>query len=218
MARRQNPHKLCHLLIGDDNIAAFREKYRIPCDVYFRVPTLQEEADYTLPTEIPIPIGAIIEGGLRFPLPRLFRQILHHYNVHPNDLAMNSYRILFGIIALNEKHNLHLGLEDIEYCYTFVPGRNLNNHYFTAPTPKKLICHLPDTNKQFKREFVYISGNWEFGDDEHIFGVPRTLAHPSKYRQSLLVRICMILHLITEPIFLQKRRTSHWWRGIRLFT
>ena len=173
--------KLGHLLVGDTNVAAFREKYEIPCDVHFRLPVFNEEPDYTLPNEIPIPIGAIVEGGLRFPLHRLFRQILHHYNVHPNDLAMNSYRIIFGIIALNNLHLLELSLEDIEYCYTFIPGRSGGNHYFTAPTNKKLICHLPDTNKQFKREFVYISGNWEFGDDEHIFGVPHTFVLPSKF-------------------------------------
>ena len=86
------------MLIGEQNLANFTSKYQILTDVYLRLPAIGEEVDYTLHNEIPIPLGAIIEGGLRFPLHALLRQVLNHYNVHSNDFTMNAYRTVIGIV------------------------------------------------------------------------------------------------------------------------
>ena len=77
----------------------FRQEFSIPADVHLR---LAEDNDSIKPTDdsMPFPIVAFTECGLRLPLNILFREILHFYKLNPMQLAINSYRVINGIIAL----------------------------------------------------------------------------------------------------------------------
>ena len=76
-----------------------RQEFSIPADVHLR---LAEANDSFMPTDdsMPFPIVAFTECGLRLPLNPLFREVLHFYKLNPMQLAINSYRMIFGIIAL----------------------------------------------------------------------------------------------------------------------
>ncbi|GMQ06261.1 hypothetical protein CsSME_00050914 [Camellia sinensis var. sinensis] len=55
-----------------------------------------------MPTDDSMPFStvAFTECGLRLPLNILFREILHFYKLNPMQLAINSCRVINGIIAL----------------------------------------------------------------------------------------------------------------------
>ncbi|GMP53954.1 hypothetical protein CsSME_00019260 [Camellia sinensis var. sinensis] len=76
-----------------------------------------------MPTDdsMPFPIVAFTKCGLRLPLNILFHEILHFYKLNPMPLAINSYRVINGIIALARQENARVTLADIQYYYTMCP-------------------------------------------------------------------------------------------------
>ena len=53
--------------------------------------------------EVVIPIIAFIEGGMRIPLGPMIRDYLRHFRLAPTQCAVNVFRILGCVDALNEK-------------------------------------------------------------------------------------------------------------------
>ncbi|GMQ02657.1 hypothetical protein CsSME_00048777 [Camellia sinensis var. sinensis] len=158
----------------------FRQEFSIPTDVHLR---LAEDNDSIMPTDesMPFPIVAFTECGLRLPLNILFREILHFYKLNPMQLAINSYRVINGIIVLARQENARITLADIQYCYTMCP-LNLKEKgfvYYLKPrsTEFKIVADLPDSNKGTGDDYVIASGNWEFGADEdaHLYPLPRSV-------------------------------------------
>ena len=78
-------------------------------------------------------------------------------------LAINSYRVIFGIIALARQENVRITLADIQYCYTMCPLslKEKGYVYYLKPssTEFKIVADLPDSNKGAGDDFVIASGN-----------------------------------------------------------
>lgn len=129
---------------------------------------------------MPFLVVAFIECGLRFPLEIHFRQVLHHYKLNPTQLAINSYRVINGIIALTSRENARITLADIQYCYTMCGLKSEKGYiYYFKPRSieYKLIADLPDSNKGAGDDYVIVSGNWEFppDDDLHLYPLSRSV-------------------------------------------
>ena len=95
-------------------------------------------------------------------------------------LAINSYRLINGIIALAKQENARVTLADIQYCYTMC-GLKLEKGYIYYLKPRsteyKLVADLPDSNKGAGDDYFIVSGNWEFAPDEdlHLYSLSRTV-------------------------------------------
>ena len=130
---------------------------------------------------MPFPIVAFTECGLRLPLTILFREILHYYKLNPMQLAINSYRVIFGIIALVRQENVRITLADIQYCYTMcalnLKEKGFINYLKARSTEFKIIADLPDFNKGAGDDYLITSENWEFTPDEdiHLYPLPRSV-------------------------------------------
>lgn len=55
---------------------------------------------------IMIPLMAIIEDGLQFPLHPFLREIQFNYSLALNQLLINNYRIIMTVIALKDRHDV----------------------------------------------------------------------------------------------------------------
>ena len=155
-----------------------------------------------MPTDdsMPFPVVAFIECGLRFPLNILFREILHCYKLSPMQLAINSYRVINGIIALAKQENVRITLADVQYCYTMC-SLNLKEKgyiYYLKPrsTEFKIVANLPDSNKGAGDDYFITSGNWEFAPDEdlHLFPLPRSILE-GKGKSPVLILGCFFSSL-----------------------
>lgn len=82
-----------------EKIEYFHREFSIPADVHLR---LAGDEDSIMPDgdSMPFPVVAFIECGLTFPLNICFREILQYYKLNLMQLAINSYRVINGIIAL----------------------------------------------------------------------------------------------------------------------
>ena len=67
--------------------------------------------------EVMIPIIAFLEGGIRIPMHPVMRDYLRHFRLAPIQCAVNVFRILGSVDALNEKMGLRLTHHDVNYNY-----------------------------------------------------------------------------------------------------
>ena len=60
-----------------------------------------------------IPIIAFFEGGMRLPIRPVVRDYLRHFRLAPIQCAVNIFRILGSVDALNEQMELRLTHHDV---------------------------------------------------------------------------------------------------------
>ena len=168
-----------------EGINAFREKYHIPEDVYIRLgpPLLPGATPIFDPhtQEMPFSLASIVEGGIRFPLQRFLRECLHFWQLAPTQLTPNTFKVITGSLVLNELCEVVIGIAEIETCHLVakVPRSNVNYYLRGQPGISGLVNNLDSTMKHTGGDFLWVSGNWEFGNGpDRDFPIPRHIGHP----------------------------------------
>ena len=93
---------------SEEAMEKFIADYRIPSNIGLRY---CKEGEWHFMKEggkVVIPMIAFIEGGMRFPMGSVMRDYLRHFLVAPTQCAVNVFRILGYVNALNEKMGLKL--------------------------------------------------------------------------------------------------------------
>ena len=67
--------------------------------------------------EVVILMIAFIEGGMRIPMGRVTRDYLIAHRISPTQCALNVFRILGSVDALNERMNETLSHHDVNWIY-----------------------------------------------------------------------------------------------------
>ena len=103
---------------------------------------------------------AFIEGGMRIPMGPVMRDYFRHFRLAPTQCAVNVFRILGCVDALNERMGLRLTHHDVNWCYNLqhVKGKS---HYMKARDYKvRLIQCLPESSKGLNKDFLIVSRGW----------------------------------------------------------
>ena len=82
MARKKTHDKLAKYVNTPKAMALFRHHYGIPDDVYLEY-KFWEDALPREPGDLILPLVAIIEGGVRFPMDPLLINFLDFFNLSP---------------------------------------------------------------------------------------------------------------------------------------
>ena len=101
----------------EEAMEKFVADYKIPCNVGLRY---CKEGDWHIMRregEVVIPIIAFLEGGIRLPIRPVVRDYLRHFWLAPVQCAINVFRILGSVDALNEQTGLGLTHHDVSWCY-----------------------------------------------------------------------------------------------------
>jgi hypothetical protein len=162
-----------------DRLPAFRAKYEIPDDVEIELNF--GDRIYYSKEWITVPLMAITEGGLRFPLPKLVRQLLYYYELAPHQVVVNVYRVLSTVAKLAERHRIPVTIYDIMGIYTMGQHKASRRYYFTIRGEyNHLVTDLYDSER-WQNEFVTIRGNYMWGPNEkRDWPVPQFRGDPSK--------------------------------------
>ncbi|KAF7145037.1 hypothetical protein RHSIM_Rhsim04G0129500 [Rhododendron simsii] len=108
----------------------FREKYSIPEDVLVeRVfgDRISFGGDFII-----LPLFAITEGGVKFPMSPFLRYFLSDYNLAPIQVAVNTWRILCLAIKLAESNNIPFTLGDLMLMYVVSRNPKYDKYYLTT--------------------------------------------------------------------------------------
>ena len=113
--------------------------------------------------KVVIPIIAFLEGGMRLPMRPMVKDYLRHFRLAPIQCAVNMFRILGSVDALNEQMGLRLTHHDVNWCYNlqYLKGKT---YYMKARDERvRLIQCLPESSKGLNKDFLIMSGAWHDG-------------------------------------------------------
>ena len=71
------------------DVKLWRYLYRIPPSVEIRVPSSHERVDWVVPRWVAV-YELMLKDGMRFPIPRLIRDVCDHYEIAPSQLMPNT--------------------------------------------------------------------------------------------------------------------------------
>uniref|UniRef100_A0A2N9J0U7 Uncharacterized protein n=1 Tax=Fagus sylvatica TaxID=28930 RepID=A0A2N9J0U7_FAGSY len=152
--------KLARYVNTPENMALFRRLYQVPDDVGLRY---VHWSDALPPSagELLIPVVAVVEGGVRFPIDPLLADFLSYFSLSPTQVNPNIFRIVMGTVELNRRLGLELSTYDI--VWTYILHRNSKTESYSL-RPRDinytLVNGLPDTNRGFDDDYLVVTGEW----------------------------------------------------------
>ena len=152
--------KLSRFVNTPEAMAVFRHVYEIPNDVGLRY---VHWSDALIPAirDLLLPVVAIVEGGIRFPMDPLLADFLDYLRLSPSQVNPNVFRIVMGTIELNRRLGLELGIHDI--LRTYILHHNTKTEAYSLrlrDVDFTLVNGLPDTNRGFDEDYLIVSGEW----------------------------------------------------------
>ena len=111
--------RFAYLVDFAENIESFKAQYRIPLGVSIRYYKEREWHEKRQEGEVVIPMIAFIEGGMRIPMGTITRNYLRAHRLPSIQCALNMFKILGSVDALNEKMGLGPTHHDVNWVYNF---------------------------------------------------------------------------------------------------
>ncbi|XXG68535.1 hypothetical protein AAC387_Pa06g1598 [Persea americana] len=174
-----------HLLGDSDSIVHFRDLYKVPSNVEVRPDTPDDGLTYR-DGWMPFWLVSVVEGGVRFPLHPLVRDCLWEWRLCPCQLLPNAYKIIMGVVRLNQILGIGLGVPDIEDTYDLCKSPEGDTYYLRLRVRRAgFVTALEDSNRYAGEDKVLVRGGWEFGEVEPAttVRVPRKIGIPPNFRE-----------------------------------
>ena len=179
-----------HLLSSEASLATFRAAYNVLKDVdiaYCHEDDIDIQRRRGVNTVF-FPLMAILEGGIRFPIDPLVIGTLRFYDLCPNQLPPNFYRVVSCDSRLKQLFELQLNYHDINFMYSLCDNIDSNYYLKTRDMRVQLISYLPDSNRNSVGEFVRVSANW-FAKELPCAFLPRNVGRFLTYFINLILLI-----------------------------
>uniref|UniRef100_A0A2N9EZX0 Uncharacterized protein n=1 Tax=Fagus sylvatica TaxID=28930 RepID=A0A2N9EZX0_FAGSY len=139
----------------------FRRHYGVPDDVHLEY-RFWEDAITGEHGDLIIPLVAIIEGGVRFPIDPLLADFLDYFRISPTQISPNIFRIVNGVAELNRRLGFNLTVHDIIATYFLRTTQHEAFSLRPRDVNNTLVNSLLDTNKEMTDDFLLVRGNWYF--------------------------------------------------------
>uniref|UniRef100_A0A2N9HLT5 Uncharacterized protein n=1 Tax=Fagus sylvatica TaxID=28930 RepID=A0A2N9HLT5_FAGSY len=183
--------KLARYVNTPEAMERFRRHYGVPDDVYLEY-RFWENAITGEHGDLIIPLVAIIEGGVRFPIDPLLADFLDYFRISPTQISPNIFRIVNGVAELNRQLGFNLTVHDIIATYFLRTTQHEAFSLRPRDVNNTLVNSLPDTNKEMTDDFLLVRGNWYFPGHR----CPTTDGKPEEKKKQVQAHL-------TDPVALQ---------------
>ena len=141
----------------------FVADYKIPNNVGLRY---CKEGDWHIMRrkgKVVIPIITFLEWGMRLSMRPVVRDYVRHFRLAPVQCAINVFKILGNVDALNEQMGLRLTYHDVNWCYNLQYLTSKTYYMKVRDERVRLIQCLPESSKGLNKDFLIVSGAWHDG-------------------------------------------------------
>uniref|UniRef100_A0A2N9FQB6 Uncharacterized protein n=1 Tax=Fagus sylvatica TaxID=28930 RepID=A0A2N9FQB6_FAGSY len=188
---KKSQGKLTRYVNTPQAMAVFRRHYGVPDDVHLEY-RFWEDALTGEPRDLILPLVAIIEGSVRFPIDPLLADFLDYFHLSPSQISPNIFRIVMGVVELNRRLGLSLTVHDIIATYSLRTTQHEAFSLRPRDVNNTLVNSLPDTNKEMIDDFLLVRGNWYYPGH----GCPTVDRRPEEKKKQ-------IQHHLTDPVALK---------------
>ena len=114
---KKSQGKLARYANTPEAMERFCRHYGVPGEVHLEY-RYWEDALTGEPGDLILPLVAVIEGGVRFPIDPLLADFLDFFRINPTQVSPNIFRIIMGVVELNRRLGLNLTVHDIIATYS----------------------------------------------------------------------------------------------------
>ena len=103
--------------VGTVKVKLWRYLYKIPPSMEIRVPTTHERVDWVMSDWVAI-YELMLKDGIRFPIPKLIRDMCDHYEIAPSQLIQKTWMVLMSLESLSIRHRVECKIREFSSCIT----------------------------------------------------------------------------------------------------
>ena len=152
-----------HLVDSPALIEIFKDKYHISYEVSLRYCSPEGLTFDRKMGEVIIPMIAFIEGGITLPMGRITRDYLRNHRLCPQQCALNFFRILGAVDALDQHLGLGLTWYEVVHLYEGHKQKGVGYYLKSRSDAVRLILCLPKSNKGIKDDYLIVLSPWHGG-------------------------------------------------------
>ena len=138
--------------------------YKIPLSVEIRVPTPHERVDWVVPGWVAI-YELMLKDGMRFPIPKLIRDVCDHYKIAPSQLMPNVWRVLMSLESLSIQHGVECEIGEVLFLYYLKEHDKDKGRYKIIARVGRVpfITCLRTNDRSWKDKFLFIKRELVWG-------------------------------------------------------
>ena len=111
--------------VSTAEVKLWRYLYKIPSSVEIRVLSAHERVDWVVPGWVAI-YELMLKDRMRFPIPKLIRDVCDHYEIAPSQLMLNVWKVLMSLESLSIGHGVECEIGEVQDNF---PSWSCTNHH-----------------------------------------------------------------------------------------
>jgi Putative gypsy type transposon len=150
--------------IVPEDVMLWRYMYRIPPNVEIRVPSHHERVDWVVPGWTAV-YELMLKDGMRFPIPRLIRDVCDHYEIAPSQLMPNAWRVLMSLESLGSRHGVDCELGEVLFSYYLKEHDVDKGRYKLIARVGRapIVTCLRTNDRGWKDRYLFVRGDLVWG-------------------------------------------------------
>ena len=150
--------------VSSAEMKLWRYLYKTPPSVEIRVSFPHERVDCVVPGWVVI-YELMLKDGMRFPIPKLIRDVCEHYEIAPSQLMPNVWRVLMSLESLSIQQGVKCEKGEVLFSYYLKEHDKDKGRYKIIARVGRapIITCLRTNDRSWKDRFLFVRGDLVWG-------------------------------------------------------